>query len=268
MNEKFDTDDPTISIHEGTTVFDVTDDKVGTVDRVLRDPAGNPAHISVSTGILGSSTIVPLAAANVTESGVWVPYTRDAIKSAPNAEGDALTPEEESQVHEHFNLVASPSGEGKPAPDHERLDASTSGVEGAPDSIAEDADAAHSPAHSDDQGITDATTPHAEEQVDRSELDNSTIDGNQTPPVERVTPDQGARRASGTAGGRGPAPADRERTAAPAGTEGEASAGDGIETPAGDPAEAPSADEDTVTGSTGSTAAGQQAVDGGPDIRL
>ncbi|GAA4282826.1 hypothetical protein GCM10022261_03570 [Brevibacterium daeguense] len=240
MSEKFDTDDPTLNVHEGTTVFDVTDDKVGTVDRVLRDPAGAPTCISVTTGILGSSTIVPLDAAHITESGVWVPYTRDAIKSAPNVEGDELTPEENARVHEHFNLVPSSGGEGKPAPDHERLDASTSGVEGAADSVADDADAAHSPAHSDDQGITDVTTPHAEEQVDRSELDDGTIDGNQTPPVERVTPDQ-------------------ERVTPDQ---------DGHRSPAGDGAEALTGDEERTTGSTGSTAAGQQAADGGPDIRL
>lgn len=199
----------------GTIVFDVNDRKAGEVSLVHRDADGKAVIVEVNTGLFGANALVPLGASNLTESGIWVPYTKDMMRSAPSFGEHGFTIEEETRLHDHYNLEFTPAeppagaepADAEPvdvraadpesadvpsreAADHERLDVSTSGVEGAPESVAEDADAEHAPEHADDQGITDVTTPNAEQEEDRSELDSGTIDGDATTPLERDTSDK------------------------------------------------------------------------------
>ncbi|MCK1801494.1 hypothetical protein MTQ12_00270 [Brevibacterium sp. R8603A2] len=109
----------------------------------------------------------------------------------PVADGSATDEQPDSAPVEAEPETGDPEATepgGPDAPqDHERLDVSSSGVAGASDTVGDDADAAHTPDHSDEQGITDSTTPHAEEKADRSELSDGTIDGDDTAPVERDT---------------------------------------------------------------------------------
>jgi uncharacterized protein (TIGR02271 family) len=75
------------------TVIDRDGDKVGSVDAVWEDRAGQPAYIAVKTGWLGlgKSHVVPAGGAEVSESTrkIRLPYTSDMIKNAPSFEQQA-----------------------------------------------------------------------------------------------------------------------------------------------------------------------------------
>jgi uncharacterized protein (TIGR02271 family) len=69
------------------TVVDRNDEKVGTVESVWLDGAGEPAYLSVRTGWLGMgrSHVVPAQNAHVSErrQHIRLPYTLEQIRSAP-----------------------------------------------------------------------------------------------------------------------------------------------------------------------------------------
>ena len=80
---------PTRSMDEGRyidyTVVDRNDEKVGTVESVWLDGAGEPAYLSVRTGWLGMgrSHVVPAQNAHVSErrQHIRLPYTLEQIRS-------------------------------------------------------------------------------------------------------------------------------------------------------------------------------------------
>ena len=92
----------------GQEVLDRDGEKVGTVEEVYLDQqTDRPEWVLVNTGGLfgGKSTLVPLAGADNGDGGVRVPYEKDQIKSAPQADVDGeLSQDEEAALYSHYGL--------------------------------------------------------------------------------------------------------------------------------------------------------------------
>lgn len=71
-------------------VLDSDGQKVGGVGQVyVDDQTGNPAWVTVKTGLFGNNeTFVPLQNADLAAGEVRVPYSKDFIKGAPNIGGE------------------------------------------------------------------------------------------------------------------------------------------------------------------------------------
>ncbi|CAN5468316.1 PRC and DUF2382 domain-containing protein [soil metagenome] len=89
----------------------VTDDgdKLGKVGQVfLDDETGEPAFVTVNTGLFGTNeTFVPLGSARVEGDTLAVPSTKDQVKDAPNvdiSEGH-MSRDEEKRLYEYYGLT-------------------------------------------------------------------------------------------------------------------------------------------------------------------
>jgi len=95
-------------------------EKLGKIaDIYLDDQTGTPEWLAVSTGLFGSRvSFVPLQGAAADGDALRVPFSKDQVKEAPNAEADGhLSKAEEASLYEHYGLTYrdAPSGSGLPA---------------------------------------------------------------------------------------------------------------------------------------------------------
>jgi len=91
----------------GKDVVDGTGSKVGTARQVyLEDTTGQPAWVTVRTGLFGSSeSFVPLGEASTDGGELRVPYLKDQIKDAPRVDDDGhLSPEQEEELYRYYGL--------------------------------------------------------------------------------------------------------------------------------------------------------------------
>ena len=82
-------------------------EKLGSIDEIYEDTeTGKPEWLAVKTGMFGSKvSFVPLAEATEADEGIRVPYTKDQVKDAPNADPSGeLSQEEESRLYRHYGL--------------------------------------------------------------------------------------------------------------------------------------------------------------------
>jgi len=92
---------------KGQEVVDPTGDKIGKIEDIyLDEQTDQPEWLAVRTGLFGRRiTFVPLAEAQPADEYVAVPYTKDQVKEAPNAEPDGqLSEQEEAQLYDYFGL--------------------------------------------------------------------------------------------------------------------------------------------------------------------
>ena len=83
----------------GRNAVDSDGDKIGTIDEIYMDTeTGKPEWLAVKTGLFGSKvTFIPIAKARDDGVGVRVPYDKQQVKDAPNADADGeLSQEEEA----------------------------------------------------------------------------------------------------------------------------------------------------------------------------
>ena len=109
----------TIDQLRGSTVVDLTGDKIGRVEEIyLDDQTDEPEWLLVNTGMFGTkSTFIPLQGANVAGSDVQVPFEKARVKDAPGVEPERqLSRDEEAQLYSYYGLDYSldQSGSGLP----------------------------------------------------------------------------------------------------------------------------------------------------------
>jgi sporulation protein YlmC with PRC-barrel domain len=82
---------------------------IGTIKDVYLDDATNqPEWLVVSTGALGGVSFVPIVEAHRDGDDVRVPYDKELVKSAPDANADgAISQDEERRLYDHYGLVYS-----------------------------------------------------------------------------------------------------------------------------------------------------------------
>ena len=91
----------------GQEVVDSNEDKIGKIEDIyLDDQTGKPEWLAVKTGMFGSNvSFIPLAEASSHGEHIHVPYSKDQVKDAPNADADGqLSQEEESRLYSHYGL--------------------------------------------------------------------------------------------------------------------------------------------------------------------
>jgi hypothetical protein len=121
----------------GRTVVDRDGDKIGKLEELYLDESDRPAWGSVSTGLFGRrQSFVPLADLREAGDDLQVPYGKDHVKDAPNADPDEqLSPQEEDALHRHYGL------DGPPERDAETRETAAAGDTGGGDETAETAEA-------------------------------------------------------------------------------------------------------------------------------
>lgn len=83
-------------------------EKIGTAGQVfLDDQTNQPEWTTVSTGMFGGNeSFIPLAEAQLTGDTMTVPYDKDSVKNAPNAdvEDGHLSQDEEAELYRYYGL--------------------------------------------------------------------------------------------------------------------------------------------------------------------
>jgi uncharacterized protein (TIGR02271 family) len=114
-------------------------DKIGKIEEIYMDAeTGKPEWLAVTTGLFGSKvSFVPVAEASEAGGDVRVPYDKQQVKDAPNAEADGeLSQAEEANLYRHYGLDYSearsdsglPEGQGgRRRSDREAVGRDTSG---------------------------------------------------------------------------------------------------------------------------------------------
>jgi uncharacterized protein (TIGR02271 family) len=96
----------------GSNAVDNDGDKIGTIEEIYMDvETGEPEWLAVKTGMLGSKvSFIPIAEASEAGGEVRVPYDKQQVKDAPNAEADnELSQQEEAALYRHYGLDYSES---------------------------------------------------------------------------------------------------------------------------------------------------------------
>ena len=96
-----------ITAYRGRDAIDANGEKIGSIDEIYEDTeTGKPEWLAVKTGLFGSKvSFIPLAEATESTDGIRVPYTKDQVKDAPNADADnGLSQEEERRLYSHYGL--------------------------------------------------------------------------------------------------------------------------------------------------------------------
>ena len=91
----------------GRNAVDSDGDKIGSIDEIYMDAeTGKPEWLAVKTGMFGSKvSFVPIAEARESDGDVRLPYDKQQVKDAPNAEADGeLSQEEEASLYSHYGL--------------------------------------------------------------------------------------------------------------------------------------------------------------------
>jgi uncharacterized protein (TIGR02271 family) len=94
----------------GATAYGSDGDKLGKVEEVFLDDAtGRPEWAAIKTGLFGgNASLVPLQEADFDGSDLRVPYTKDALKSAPSHDVDQpLSVDDEAELYRHYGLAYS-----------------------------------------------------------------------------------------------------------------------------------------------------------------
>jgi uncharacterized protein (TIGR02271 family) len=103
----------TLASSDGTTLGKVS-------DVYIDNDTHRPEWALVHTGLFGGrESFVPLERAQITGGSVSVPYAKDQVDEAPNAEPDGeLSQDEEARLYAHYGLHYSdgPSDSGLPTP--------------------------------------------------------------------------------------------------------------------------------------------------------
>lgn len=92
----------------GTTAYGSDGEKIGKVGQVfLDDRSGEPAFLTVNTGIFGTSeSFVPAQGASFEGDRVTVAFTKSKVKDAPKVDPDGahLDQPEEDRLYDHYDL--------------------------------------------------------------------------------------------------------------------------------------------------------------------
>jgi uncharacterized protein (TIGR02271 family) len=99
--------DSAVAGWRGSSAVDGDGEKIGTIEEIYMDTeTGKPEWLAVKTGILGMKlSFVPIAEAGEAGGEVRVPYAKQQVKDAPNAEPDGeLSQEEEASLYRHYGL--------------------------------------------------------------------------------------------------------------------------------------------------------------------
>ena len=90
----------------GTPVYSADTDKIGQVEEIFYDEQTNqPEWIGLGSGFFGTKRVlVPVQGAEPREDGVYVPYSKEQVKGAPDIDGDEISQETEQSLYAHYGM--------------------------------------------------------------------------------------------------------------------------------------------------------------------
>ena len=90
----------------GRPVYSADADKIGKVEEIFYDEQTNqPEWIGLGTGFFGTKRVlVPVQGADSREDGLYVPYSKEQVKGAPDIDADEISQETEQSLYAHFGL--------------------------------------------------------------------------------------------------------------------------------------------------------------------
>ena len=91
----------------GRDLYGKEHEKIGEITDIYVDgELGDPEWLAVKTGLFGMNvSFVPIAGASEMEDHVMVPFTKDEVKDAPNADADGeMTPGEEQRLYDYYAM--------------------------------------------------------------------------------------------------------------------------------------------------------------------
>lgn len=89
----------------GSTAFDADAKKIGAVKQIYLDnTSGFATYVAMSTGLLSSDAICPLAGAELVGKRLILPFTKKLISEAPQFQGaeTALSSRQEKELKQHY----------------------------------------------------------------------------------------------------------------------------------------------------------------------
>jgi hypothetical protein len=91
----------------GDKLDDVTGTNAGRVEGVFVDAqSGEPAWLVIRIGLLGRRSVVPFEMAASGAEHVWVPFSRERIRNAPEVDPAAgLDPGREAEICAHYEIA-------------------------------------------------------------------------------------------------------------------------------------------------------------------
>jgi uncharacterized protein (TIGR02271 family) len=127
-----------VAAWRGGTAVDRDGEKIGMIDEIYADAeTGQPEWLAVKTGMFGMKlSFIPIAEASETDGDVRVPYDKQQVKDAPQAEPDGeLSQDEEAGLYRHYGLKYSearsdsglPQGQSREETDKPTVGHDTSG---------------------------------------------------------------------------------------------------------------------------------------------
>jgi uncharacterized protein (TIGR02271 family) len=127
-----------VAAWRGGTAVDRDGEKIGTIDEIYADAeTGKPEWLAVKTSMFGSKvSFVPIAEASDADGDVRVPYDKQQVNDAPQAEPDGeLSQDEEAGLYRHYGLQYSearsdsglPQGQSRNETDKSTVGHDTSG---------------------------------------------------------------------------------------------------------------------------------------------
>lgn len=115
-------DEREVSAAIGSTAYDTSGEKIGTVDHFyVDDRTGAPSWVAVTTGLFGTRhSVVPAMDATFADGGLRLPVAMEDVKNAPQVADDHLTPEDEMELRRHYRTgdtagYAARAGDDAPA---------------------------------------------------------------------------------------------------------------------------------------------------------
>ena len=92
----------------GREVYDRDGDKIGTVDTVWSDGAGQPAWASVRTGLFGmNESLIPLQDADLQSDRLITRFDKATVKDAPNIDSshdEPLSQDEVDRLYQYYGM--------------------------------------------------------------------------------------------------------------------------------------------------------------------
>ncbi len=90
----------------GASMYDSAGEKIGKVEEIYYDEQTRaPEWIGIGSGFFGTKrALVPVQAAQVTDDGLTVPYSKEQVKDSPDIDEDEISQQCEADLAAHYGL--------------------------------------------------------------------------------------------------------------------------------------------------------------------